>query len=212
MPSTLTERQKDAQTLEEMELQSLLASNSDSDLETKILVLNHLLTKQYLINHSTKKNKVIHSVEKLLSLTPAKFKQMTQTTHVSFGRLCELIKDDQLFHNKSNNKQRPMEIQLAIWPCCLGSNGNGAAIGKILMTLEVGEGTVSSYLKKFIQAILNLKDHSVKWPSEAERFESSQIMQLKGFSKCIDFLDWTTIPLSQKAALDGDVYFDCKKR
>ncbi|KAI8456103.1 hypothetical protein BY996DRAFT_6624696 [Phakopsora pachyrhizi] len=48
MPKELTKRQKLAYTIKEMELQSLLDSDSDSKLETDILYLNHLLTKQYL--------------------------------------------------------------------------------------------------------------------------------------------------------------------
>ncbi|KAI8444229.1 hypothetical protein BY996DRAFT_6593612 [Phakopsora pachyrhizi] len=45
---TLTERQKFAYTIKEMELQYLLESDSDSELETDILCPNHLLPKQYL--------------------------------------------------------------------------------------------------------------------------------------------------------------------
>ncbi|CAH7690705.1 hypothetical protein PPACK8108_LOCUS26134 [Phakopsora pachyrhizi] len=48
MPKALTKRQMLACTIKEMELQSLLKSDSDSELEADILYLNHLLTKQYL--------------------------------------------------------------------------------------------------------------------------------------------------------------------
>ncbi|KAI8443918.1 hypothetical protein BY996DRAFT_6519774 [Phakopsora pachyrhizi] len=48
--------------------------------------------------------------------------------------------------------------------------------------------------------------------SEYERKESSQVMQLEGFIKFIGFFNGTTIPLIQKPALNGNVYFDCKKR
>ncbi|CAH7672697.1 hypothetical protein PPACK8108_LOCUS7518 [Phakopsora pachyrhizi] len=58
-----------------MELQSLLESDSDSELETDTLYLNHLLTKQYLVPHSTKKNNVIYPMDNLKNLPPAKFKQ-----------------------------------------------------------------------------------------------------------------------------------------
>ncbi|KAI8448176.1 hypothetical protein BY996DRAFT_6533586 [Phakopsora pachyrhizi] len=58
MPKRFNKRQKLVYTIKEMELQSLLESDSDSDLETDILYLNHLLTKQYLIPYSTKKNNV----------------------------------------------------------------------------------------------------------------------------------------------------------
>ncbi|KAI8450660.1 hypothetical protein BY996DRAFT_6495078 [Phakopsora pachyrhizi] len=48
MPKALTKRQNLAYTINKMELQSLLESDSDSKLEIDILYLNHLLTKQYL--------------------------------------------------------------------------------------------------------------------------------------------------------------------
>ncbi|CAH7668107.1 hypothetical protein PPACK8108_LOCUS2582 [Phakopsora pachyrhizi] len=184
MPKALTERQKLAYTIREMEIQSLLETDSVSELETDILYLNHLLTKRYLVTHSTKKNPLIYSVDNLINLPPARFKQLMRTTHCSFGRLCELIKDDPLFHNKSQNKQRPLEIQLAIGLCRLGSNGNGASLGRIQMTFGVGAGTIGGYTKKIINAILNLKEQSVMWPTEDKRKESSQVMQLEGW-ECI---------------------------
>ncbi|CAH7666787.1 hypothetical protein BY996DRAFT_6545954 [Phakopsora pachyrhizi] len=49
----------------------------------------------------------------------------------------------------------------------------------------------------------------VMWPSEDERKELFQVMQLEGFTKCIGFVNGTTIPLNQKPALNGNVYFDC---
>ncbi|CAH7671312.1 hypothetical protein BY996DRAFT_6481559 [Phakopsora pachyrhizi] len=196
MPKTLTKRQKLAYTIIEIEIQSLL--DSDSELETDILYVNHLLIEKCLVPH-------------LNNLPPAKFKQLTRTSHFSFGRLCDLIKDDPLFNNNSQNKQKPLEIQLGIGLCSQRSNGNGASLGKIQMTFGVGARTVGSYTKKIIQAILNLKDQLVMWHSEDEHKESSQVMQLEGFHKCIGFVNRTTIPLSQKPALNRNIYFDCKK-
>ncbi|KAI8449228.1 hypothetical protein BY996DRAFT_6492418 [Phakopsora pachyrhizi] len=103
----------------------------------------------------------------------------------------------------------PLESQLAIGLCRLGSNKNGASIGKIQMTFGVGAGTIGDYTKKIIQAILNLKYQLVMWPSKDECKGSSQVMQLEGFPKCIGFVDRTTILLSQKPALNGNFYFDC---
>ncbi|KAI8456499.1 hypothetical protein BY996DRAFT_6505119 [Phakopsora pachyrhizi] len=62
MPKALTKRQNLAYTINKMELQSLLESDSDSKLETDILYLNHLLTKQYLgakIDNSIDINSII---------------------------------------------------------------------------------------------------------------------------------------------------------
>jgi hypothetical protein len=37
-------------------------------------------------------------------------------------------------------------------------------------------------------------------------------MQEEGFPGCVGFVDGTTIPLSQKPPIDGNHYFDRKKR
>ncbi|CAH7689472.1 hypothetical protein PPACK8108_LOCUS24557, partial [Phakopsora pachyrhizi] len=80
------------------------------------------------------------------------------------------------------------------------------------MIFGVGEGTVVLYTTQVIQAIHNMKDYKVKWPSKEEQKESFQVMQLEGFPNCVGLVDGTSLSLSQKPALDGNVYFDCKKR
>ncbi|OWZ21276.1 hypothetical protein PHMEG_0004186 [Phytophthora megakarya] len=37
-------------------------------------------------------------------------------------------------------------------------------------------------------------------------------MEREGFPGCVGFIDWTTIPLAQKPAVDGECYFDRKHR
>jgi hypothetical protein len=50
------------------------------------------------------------------------------------------------------------------------------------------------------------------WPTTKEQLESSQVMQEEGFPGCVGFFNGTTIPLSQKPPINGNHYFDCKKR
>ncbi|KNZ48362.1 uncharacterized protein VP01_571g3 [Puccinia sorghi] len=45
-----------------------------------------------------------------------------------------------------------------------------------------------------------------------ELVKFSQVIQEGGFPGCIGFLDGTIIPLIQKPSIDGNHYFDCKKR
>ncbi|CAH7675501.1 hypothetical protein PPACK8108_LOCUS10520 [Phakopsora pachyrhizi] len=117
--------------------------------------------------------------------SPSNFKQLTRTTHIAFGKLS-------------------LEIQVAVGLSRLGSNGNGDSIGKIQMIFGAGEGTAVLYTKWGIQAIHNLKDYKVKWPSKEEQKESSQVMQLEGFPNCVRFVDGKSLTLSQKPALDGN--------
>ncbi|CAH7670626.1 hypothetical protein PPACK8108_LOCUS5360 [Phakopsora pachyrhizi] len=78
----------------------------------------------------------------LMQLSPFNFKQLTRTTHIAFGKLCDLLRGDSIFYNNSRHKQIALEIQVAVGLSQLGSNCNGASIGKIQMIFAVGEGTL----------------------------------------------------------------------
>ncbi|CAH7683096.1 hypothetical protein PPACK8108_LOCUS16394 [Phakopsora pachyrhizi] len=152
MPHTLSPREQLAQTIRELEIEDLMESESDSDREEDILLLHDLYTKRYLVTQSS------------INHFPSNFKQLTQKAHITFGKLCDLLR-----------------IQVAVGLSRLGSTGNGASLGKIQMIFG---------------------DHTIKWPSKEEQKESIQVMQMEGFPNCVGFVDGTTIPLSQKPALD----------
>ncbi|KAI8453818.1 hypothetical protein BY996DRAFT_8490114 [Phakopsora pachyrhizi] len=200
-----------ARTIGELEIEDLMELESGSDREEDILLLHDLYTKRYLVPQSSIKLSKTYSPKDLMQLSPSNFKQLTWTTHIAFGKLCDLLRGDSIFYNNPRHKQIALEIQVAVGLSRLGSNGHGASIGKIQMIFGVGEGTVVLYTKRVIQAIHNLKDYKVKWPSKEEQKESSQVMQLEGFPNCVGFVDGTSLPLSQKPALNGNVYFDHKK-
>ncbi|KAI8448080.1 hypothetical protein BY996DRAFT_7630457, partial [Phakopsora pachyrhizi] len=123
-----------------MELIKFQQSESNLDREEDILLLHDLYTKRYLVPQSSIKLSKTYSTEDLMQLSPSNFKQLTCTTHIPFGKLS-------------------LEIQAAVSLSQLGSNGNGASIGKIKIIFGVGEGTVVLYTKRMIQAIHNLKDY-----------------------------------------------------
>ncbi|CAH7667947.1 hypothetical protein BY996DRAFT_8535899 [Phakopsora pachyrhizi] len=195
----------------ELEIEDLMESEFNSDREEDILLLHDLYTKHYLVPQSSIKLLKTYSTENLMQLSPSNFKQLTRTTHISFIKLCDLLRGDSIFYKNLKHKQIALEIQVAVGLLRLGSNGDGDSIGKIQMIFGVGEGTVVLYTKQVIQTIHNFKDHKVQWPSKEERKESSQVMQLEKFPNCVGFVDGTSLPLRQKPALDGNVYFYCKK-
>ncbi|KAI8443759.1 hypothetical protein BY996DRAFT_6575528 [Phakopsora pachyrhizi] len=161
MPYNLSSREQLARTIKELEIEDLIESESDSDREEDILLLHDLYTKRYLLSKT-------YSPEDLMQLSPSNFKKLTQTTHIAFRKLCDLLRGDSIFYNKLRHKHIALEIQVAVGLSRLGSNGNGASIGKIQMIFGVGEGTGVLYTKRVIQAIHNLKDYKVKWPSKEE--------------------------------------------
>jgi hypothetical protein len=54
-------------------------------------------------------------------------------------------------------------------------------------------------------------DDGTKWPNADHSEEISRMIAIEGFPGCVGFIDGTTLPLAQKPALDGEVYFDRKK-
>ncbi|CAH7685130.1 hypothetical protein BY996DRAFT_6523250 [Phakopsora pachyrhizi] len=124
MPCNLPSREQLARTIRELEIEDLMESESDSDREEDILLLHDLHTKCYLKTYSP---------EDLMQLRPSNFKQLTWTTHIAFGKLCDLLRGDFIFYNNSRHKQIALEIQVAVGFSWLGSNGNRASIGKIQM-------------------------------------------------------------------------------
>ncbi|MBW0485498.1 hypothetical protein O181_025213 [Austropuccinia psidii MF-1] len=70
------------------------------------------------------------------------FQQLCRTTHESFEKLVAQIQDDKTFQTSSQSKQCNPAIQLAVALSRLGSDGNGAALGKIGMFFGISHGAI----------------------------------------------------------------------
>ncbi|KAI8454417.1 hypothetical protein BY996DRAFT_6538393 [Phakopsora pachyrhizi] len=122
-----------AQTIRELEIEDLMESESNSDREEDILLLHNLYTKCYLAPCSSIKLLKTYSTEDLMQLSPSSFKKLTRTTHISYGKLCNLLRGDSIFYNSLRQKQIALEIQVDVDLSHPGSDANGASIGKIQM-------------------------------------------------------------------------------
>lgn len=69
-------------------------------------------------------------------------------------------------------------------------------------------GTINKHTEWVIRDIMSVKHDWIQWPDKQRRQEISDVLSLEGFPGCIGFVDGTTIPLAQKSALDGEIYFD----
>lgn len=205
-------RQQLASEISTLQIFTTINSDTDSDLEDLLGFLQYINEKRYLQRRTFDSRPLVYDLSTLESLCPNTFKQICRTTHDSFKQLFNLVKDDPAFHNSSLNHQWDPSIQLATGLCRLGSNGNGAAVRKISTLFGFGYGTTVLYTARTIKVIIKLKKKFLTWPTITERSESSLVMQQEGFPGCIGFVNGTTIPLSQKPALDGNVYWDQKKR
>jgi hypothetical protein len=71
---------------------------------------------------------------------------------------------------------------------------------------------INLYTTWVTKVIYQMRSCLASWLNTEEQLESSQVMKEEGFPGCVGFVDGTTIPLSQKPPIDGNHYFDCKKR
>ncbi|CAG8824206.1 17292_t:CDS:1, partial [Dentiscutata erythropus] len=139
--------------------------------------------------------------------------QITRVSKETFWYIEGLIHNDPGFSNKSKILQRPVWQQLAVTLERLGCNGNGASVGRFARQWGLGIGTVIKYTKRVITAINSIGDNYVQWPNSFERQQiSNRIEQSSGFKGCVGFLDGTDVVLEYKPSIDGETYYNRKKR
>ena len=107
----------------------LLDSECDSEHEHFYDFCWFQLQKQYLaVRNTTTQFHPCYNLSHIQALPNASFLQLFQMSFPCFLNLLQLIKPHPIFYNLSHNPQQDPSIQLAIAVCCLGSNGNGAAV------------------------------------------------------------------------------------
>ncbi|KAI7938593.1 hypothetical protein MJO28_014172 [Puccinia striiformis f. sp. tritici] len=175
-------------------------------------MLQLILSNRYL---SIRPNPITHkefNLAKMFNMRDEDFKQAVCTTRDSFMWLLKQIYAHSIFHNNSPRQQLLIPHQLALTLKRLGSNGNGASVGRFSRNLSAGQGTVIKVSHRVIEAINSLSMDHIVWPSQAQHQEMSAVLREEDFEGCVGFVDGTTIPLHQRPGLDGEVYWDRKKQ
>jgi hypothetical protein len=85
----------------------------------------------------------------------------------------------------------------------LGSNGNGASVGRFSCNLNVGRGTIIKITCHVIRAINDFSLKYIFWPGKDQQLEISAVLAEEGFNGCVGFFDGTKIPLYQQPASNG---------
>ncbi|MBW0569746.1 hypothetical protein O181_109461 [Austropuccinia psidii MF-1] len=102
------------QMLNSLKFINALKSDSDSDIQEDIILLD-MITPQIYINHCRiYPSHYMYTMNGLQTLSSEKFLQLCRTTHESFEKLVAQIQDDETFQNSSQNKQHNPAIQLAV--------------------------------------------------------------------------------------------------
>ncbi|KAF1779377.1 hypothetical protein GQ600_17607 [Phytophthora cactorum] len=143
----------------------------------------------------------------LTALSDKDFRQLSRISKRSFFALHNYIHDSPVFHSSSPNahhKQQPASWHLAVALARLGENGNGASVGQLHRYFGIAVGSVVEYTKSILIALKAVRSQWLEWPSPVRR----RVMAAEG----VGLVDGTTLPLSQRPALDGSSYFDRKKK
>ena len=147
----------------------------------------------------------------LMNLPNDKWKEDVRMTRDAFKLVVDLIKNDQVFHNDSNNKQAPVEIQLAVALYRFGTYGNGASTIQVAKKFGVAVGTTELYTNRVIRALVRLYPYVVTWPKQEERITIKQATRdISGFPNCLGAVDGTHIVLSMRPGKNGSDYYTRK--
>lgn len=152
------------------------------------------------------------NINDLLRDRPSEFKQAMRTSRVGFHAVLDLISNHPIFISDTHNPQPPVQKQLALTLERLGSAGNGSSVGRLARNYKLSAGAVVNCSRRCILAINECAGQYLQWPGVDRRKEISQVMSLEGFPGCVGFIDGTTFPIYQRPGVDGETFFDSKKR
>ena len=128
----------------------------------------------------------------------------------SFQHICRLIQDDLVFINRSNCNQAPVEQQLQCALYKLGHDGNASSFMQSASYWGVSEGHMHKTTSRVVEALCNLKDKVIEWPTKDEkRRESMENDTREGFLGCMGKVDGTDIVLKNKpgGVYNGEIFF-----
>ncbi|KAI7964478.1 hypothetical protein MJO29_002576 [Puccinia striiformis f. sp. tritici] len=178
-------------------------------------LLQQVLSHRYLEARRPPKSRGEYDLQLLFNMSDYDFRQAARTSKDGFVQVLEKIVGNPVFHRGGGGgrwAQLPIAHQLALTLERLGSNGNGASVGRFSRNLQVGRGTVIKVSCRVIAALVSLGRMYVQWPNRERRAEISEVLRMEGFEGCMGFVDGTTIPLFQRPGFDGETFFDRKKR
>jgi hypothetical protein len=146
---------------------------------------------------------------------PDIFRSYLRVSPGCFDDLVEAIKDDEIFHNNSNNTQMPVEQQLAIALYRFGHYGNAASTMKVALWAGVGFGTVPLVTKRVLKALNSerFRRSSVRWPNSAAKATAKAWTEEASCPSWRDgwlMVDGTLVPLFMRPTFFGNTWFDRK--
>ena|ERR1700675_279188 len=132
-----------------------------------------------------------------------------------FDDLVNILRDDEVFHNSSNNTQMPVGEQVAIALYRFGHFGNAASTMKVALQFGVGFGTVSLVTNRVIKACCSehFRRSALQWSSPEAKARAKAWVEENSCPGWRDgwlMVDGTLVPLSQRPGFSGNTWFDRK--
>jgi hypothetical protein len=132
-----------------------------------------------------------------------------------FDDLVQVLKDDPVFHNNSNNPQMPIGEQLAIALFRFGHYGNAASTLKVALWAGIGFGTVPLVTNRVLKAICSerFRKSALHWSSPEAKEAAKAWVQDASCPAWRDgwlMVDGTLVPLFMRPGFFGNTFFDRK--
>jgi hypothetical protein len=146
---------------------------------------------------------------------PEIFRSYLRIDPACFDALVDVIQDDEVFHNNSNNPQMPVDEQLAIALFRFGHYGNAASTMKVALWAGVGFGTVPLVTKRVVKALCSecFRHSALRWSSDSAKAAAKAWVEQESCPAWRDgwlMVDGTLVPLFMRPAFFGNTWFDRK--
>ncbi|KAG2191582.1 hypothetical protein INT47_012676 [Mucor saturninus] len=148
------------------------------------------------------------------SLDETRWKQDMRMSKESFGKILTMVSGHRLYQSsESGRQQTSVRKQLMVVLLRLGSDGNGASVGRIARLAGISEGSVHAFTTRFFDVMLSMEGDVIKWPGKEQKERIKDITKNNnGFPDCLGFVDGTLIHLEYKPKFRGLEFFNRKKR
>ncbi|KZT25916.1 hypothetical protein NEOLEDRAFT_1156052 [Neolentinus lepideus HHB14362 ss-1] len=112
-----------------------------------------------------------HVLDVLKTAQPEKFHENLCVSPHTFNKIVAALEKDPVFQNNSDNKQMPVEQQVAITLYRFGNDGNSASLQQVANWSGVAKGTVGLVTQHVMTAILHpdFMGEAVHYPTPEEK-------------------------------------------
>jgi hypothetical protein len=141
---------------------------------------------------------------------PKHFCYNLQVSLATFDCLEQMIAGHLAFLYNSFTSQGPLSAQLATALFWFGHNENGASVKAVAQWAGISTGTVINWTCRVIIVFLALHNSTIHWPSEEEKEEAKEWVELVSFYAWQDgfcIVDRMATPLFQRPGYHSESYF-----